>query len=151
MLKLQELKRSLFGAPTLKRSISFLRCGYLCSETPTRLFRVYQQAVEGHAAGHFLYLQPLQSTRHALYIYLAIWTDRAFLHMMGSKPWTCSLEGLAQTKIASASWRPIKRRVYLYPTKKLAGQVGGSMGRIFACHVEIRVQFPANARTRPPC
>ncbi len=26
---------------------------------------VYQQAVEGHAAGHFLYLQPLQSTRHA--------------------------------------------------------------------------------------
>ncbi len=47
------------------RDHSFLRCGYLCSETPTRLFRVYQQAVEGHAAGHFLYLQPLQSTRHA--------------------------------------------------------------------------------------
>ncbi len=35
------------------RDHSFLRCGYLCSETPTRLFRVYQQAVEGHAAGHF--------------------------------------------------------------------------------------------------
>ncbi len=37
-----------------------------------------------------------------LHIYLAIWTDRAFLHMMGSKLWTCSLWGWAQTKIASA-------------------------------------------------
>ncbi len=30
---------------------------------------VYQQAVEGHAAGHFLYLQPLQSTRHAFILF----------------------------------------------------------------------------------
>ncbi len=32
MLKLQELKRSLFG-PNPEEIIRFLRCGYLCSET----------------------------------------------------------------------------------------------------------------------
>ncbi len=33
-----------------------------------------------------------------LHIYLAIWTDRAFLHMMGSKPWNMLSLGFGPNK-----------------------------------------------------
>ncbi len=56
MLKLQELKRSLFG-PNPEEIIRFCGVATLFRDT-NKTLRVYQQAVEGHAAGHFLYLQP---------------------------------------------------------------------------------------------
>ncbi len=95
------------------------------------------------AAGHFLYLQPLQSTRHAFNL---LPMDRqSFLHMMGSKPWTCSAV-LAQTKIASAPEGLSATRV---PYQQKLQGIGGSMVEFSPAKWEIRVQFPANARTPP--
>ncbi len=139
MLKLQELKRSLFG-PNPEEIIRF--CGWLPLFRDTnKTLQSLPTAVEGHAAGHFC-ICSLCSPRH-LYIYLAIWTDRAFLH-----------DGIQTLDMLSLGFGPKQRSLQLLkaisdtctvPTK-VAGHWGFN-GRIRAATWEIRVQFPANART----
>ncbi len=54
---------------------------------------VYQQAVEGCAAGHFSVFAAFAVPVSSLHIYLASLEDRAFLYVMGSKHWRWSCVG----------------------------------------------------------
>ncbi len=80
-----------------------------------------------------------------LHIYLAIWTDRAFLHIMGSKTLDMLSLGVWPKQRSLQRLKAHQRLVYLYQ-QKLQG-IGGSMVEFSPATWEIRVQFPANART----
>ncbi len=103
------------------------------------IWTVYQQAVEGHAAGHFLYLAAFAVHASRLHIYLAIWDRQSFLAHDGIQTLDMLSLGFGPNKDRFSSWRTYQRRVYLYQ-QKLQG-IGGSMVEFSPATWEIRVQF----------
>ncbi len=127
------------------RDHSFLRCGYLCSETPTRLFRVYQQAVEGTCSWSFSVFAAFAVHASCLYIYLAHMDRQSFLAHDGIQTLDMLSLGFGPNKDRFSSWRPISDACTC--TNKVAGHwwFNGKNSRL--PRWEIRVQFLANART----